>query len=131
VTFINNVVVEKEDSSLLAQKMVVIYEENSQKKSEIKKIEAFNDVKIFSQDFIANSQYGYYDPKKSIFVLEKKVIVNNGTSIASGEKFIYDIKTKKGNFVGQRQEESIKKRVTVIIGNDIKEQKKSKKIKDE
>ena len=32
-------------------------------KAEIKKIEAFKDVKIFSQDFIASSDYGYFDPQ--------------------------------------------------------------------
>ena len=120
---------EKQDSSLLAQKMIVLYVENGDRKGEIKKIEAFDNVKIFSEDFIASGEYGYYDPAGSFFVLERKVIVNNGTSIGSGDKFIYNIKTKKGNFVGKKGETSIAKnkedkRVTVIIGNDINEQKK-------
>lgn len=107
----------------------MIYSENGDKKGEIKKIEAFNNVKIFSQDFIASGEYGYYDPVGSFFVLERKVIVNNGTSIGKGDKFIYNIKTKKGNFVGQKGETSLgktkeDKRVTIIIGNDIGEQKK-------
>jgi len=129
VTFLNNVVVEKQDSSLLARRMVVLYAESGEKKGEIKKIEAFDNVKIFSEDFIASGEYGYYDPANSFFVLERKVIVNNGTSIGSGNKFIYNIKTKKGNFVGKSEETSLgkaklDKRVTVIIGNDINEQKK-------
>lgn len=116
--------------------MVVIYEKMANGKAEIKKIEAFKDVKIFSQDFIASSDYGYFDPQKSIFVLEKKVMVNNGTSIASGDKFIYNIKTKKGNFVGKKQdlssnENTSKKRVVVVIGDDVKEQKKLRKNKDD
>ena len=129
VTFLNNVVVEKQDSSLLAQKMIVLYNETGAKKGQIKKIEAFDNVKIFSEDFIASGEYGYYDPVGLFFVLERKVIVNNGTSIGSGDKFIYNIKTKKGNFVGKRDETSLikaksDKRVTVIIGNDINEQKR-------
>jgi lipopolysaccharide export system protein LptA len=141
VEFNDNVIVEKDDSSLLADKMIVIYEENKSndlksKKTEIKRIDAFNHVKIFSDDSTASAQTGYYDPKKNIFVLQKNVIVNNGTSIASGEKFVYDISTKKGNFIGNQSEVSQEKnpllpkkdqRVTVIIGDDIKDIKKSKK----
>jgi lipopolysaccharide transport protein LptA len=131
INFLKNVVVEKDNSSLLAQKMTVIYVNDSNDKSEIKKIEAFGDVKIFSEEFIASGEYGFYDPNKSIFVLEKNVIVNNGTSIASGNKFIYDIQTKKGNFVGKKDETSITgnggdKRVIVVIGDDLKDQKKSR-----
>ena len=132
VNFLSNVVVEKDDSSLLAQKMTVVYEEKSKSgNSEIKKIEAFDNVKVFSEDFIASGEYGFYDPKKAIFVLERNVIVNNGTSIASGDKFIYDLQTKKGNFVGKKDETSITgnggdKRVVVIIGNDSKVSKKDK-----
>lgn len=112
--------------------MTVLYAKTAGSKSEIKKIEAFDNVRIFSEDFIASGEYGYYDPKQSFFVLERNVIVNNGTSIASGDKFVYNIKTKKGNFVGKKNETSITgnggdKRVVVVIGNDLKDQKKSKK----
>jgi lipopolysaccharide transport protein LptA len=133
VNFLHNVVVEKDDSSLLAQKMTVVYEQKGKGgSSEIKKIEAFDNVKVFSEDFIASGEYGFYDPKKSIFVLERNVIVNNGTSIASGNKFIYDLQTKKGNFVGKKDETSITgnggdKRVVVVIGNDPKGEKKTLK----
>jgi lipopolysaccharide export system protein LptA len=137
------VTVEKDDSSLLANKMTVLYEEKSQsnsQKSSIKKIIAQDNVKIFSEDFVASGDSGYYEPSKNIFVLEKNVIVNNGTSIASGNKFIYDLVTKKGKFVGRKDETSITgnggdKRVVVVIGDDFpdrkKEIKKSKKEKNE
>ena len=143
INFINNVTVEKDDSSLLANKMTVLYEEKSEangQKSSIKKIIAKDNVKIFSEDFVASGDSGYYEPSKNIFVLEKNVIVNNGTSIASGNKFIYDLVTKKGKFVGRKDETSITgnggdKRVVVVIGDDFpdrkKEMKKSKKEKNE
>jgi len=129
VTFINNVVVEKDDSSLLANKMKVLYDKqqdpNNKDKSSnsIKRIEAYGDVKIFSEEFIASGDKGHYNPIADLFILENNVIVNNGTSIASGNKFIYSLKTKKGKFVGQKNETSITgnggdKRVVVIIGND-------------
>jgi lipopolysaccharide transport protein LptA len=136
INFYNNVVVEKDDSSLIADHMKLIYleKENSSDDVEIKKIEAFNNVKIFTSEYVASGNYGYYLPKKNLFILEEDVIVNNGTSIASGEKFIYDIKIKLGNFVGAIGEASIgkkrnakniedtkkqsKKRITIIIGDE-------------
>lgn len=133
VDFLNNVVVEKDDSSLLAQKMTVLYSEKSKGgKTSIKRINAEKDVKIFSEEFIASGNSGYYDPEKNIFVLERDVIVNNGTSIASGNKFIYDLTTKKGRFVGTKNETSITgnggdKRVVVVIGNDLQDRKKEAK----
>jgi lipopolysaccharide transport protein LptA len=144
IDFFHNVVVEKDDSSLLAQKMRVFYEnkpaenvaEGEKKQSSIQKIEAKENVKIFSEDFIASGDFGYYEPKKDSFILEKNVIVNNGTSIASGDKFLYDLKTKKGVFIGRKDETSIvgnggDKRVVVVIGNDLQGKKKSKKEKNE
>jgi len=139
ITFINNVVVEKDDSSLLAQRMIVLYDEKkdgdkSEKTSSIRRIDAKDNVKIFSEEFVGSGDSGYYEPDKSIFVLEKNVIVNNGTSIASGDKFIYDTRTKKGHFVGKKNETSITgnggdKRVVVVIGSeeDMKDSKKTKK----
>ena len=99
--------------------------------SKIKRIDAYDNVKIFSEDFVASGDYGYFDPLNDFFVLEKNVIVNNGTSIASGDKFLYNIKTKKGNFLGRKDETSIaknngEKRVVVIIGEDSAEKKKDK-----
>ncbi len=136
ITFTNNVVVEKDDSSLLAQKMIVLYDDKKKDGSEssIRRIDATDNVKIFSEEFVASGDYGFYEPAKSIFVLEKNVIVNNGTSIASGDKFVYDTQTKRGNFVGKKNETSIAgnggdKRVIIVIGNDPNDPKDSKKSK--
>lgn len=136
IDFINNVVVEKDDSSLLANKMTVFYNEKSKEKASIKRIDAKENVKIFSEEFIASGDFGYYDPAKNIFVLEKNVIVNNGTSIASGQKFVYSLQSKKGNFVGGKNETSITgnggdKRVVIVIGNDLQDSKKQKNKKNE
>jgi lipopolysaccharide export system protein LptA len=170
IDFFGNVVVEKDDSSMLAQKMTIFYEEEKEnkstkkkdaepdkalavdpknlnpvtiadkpadsaaqsKKSSIKRIDAKENVKIFTEDFIASGDVGYYDPSQDIFVLEQNVIVNNGTSIASGSKFVYNLGTKKGNFIGNRDETSIvgrnhDKRVVLILGDEAKDQKKSSK----
>ena len=137
IDFIHNVVVEKDDSSMLAQKMKVVYAEKGQgeDESKIKRIDASENVKIFSEEFIASGDSGYFEPDKNSFTLEKNVVVNNGSSIASGDKFIYNLTTKKGNFVGKKEESlavdnKSDGRVVIIIGDEAKKQKKSK-AKDE
>ncbi len=126
IDFLEDVVVESGDNSLTSQKMVVIFDENSDSGSAIKKVNAYDDVKIFANDFIATSNKGYYDPKKDIFVLQENVLVNNGMSVASGEHFLYDLKNEKGIFIGQKNEVEVAKdklqkdgRVQIIINDDL------------
>ena len=135
IEFSDNVIVEKEDSSLLADRMIVVYEEKksndfNNKSTKINKIEAFDHVKIFTDDSTATGDKGYFDPNENIFVLEKNVMVNNGTSIASGEKFIYNLTSKKGYFIGKQNQTNKQKdqddRVTVIITDSAKDLKKTK-----
>ncbi len=140
VNFIGNVVIEKADSNLFSQKMTVLYEEKKDQKSgesqasqasqesSIKKIYTDEKVKIFGDDFVATGDSGYYDPKQDVFVLEKNVMVNNGISVARGDKFIYNITSKKSNFVSREEKsaEEDDKRVVVVIGDDVKDSKKSK-----
>lgn len=124
--------------------MTILYDEKKEKKKEdtepeekaseqssIKKIYTDEKVKIFTQDFVATGESGYYDPKADTFVLEKNVMVNNGVSIAKGDKFIHHISTKKSNFVGQKQDKTTDedKRVVVILGDDAKDLKKPKEKK--
>lgn len=144
VNFIGHVVIEKQDSSLLSEKMTILYNETEKKdeksaqnfddqesqsrgNSSIKKIYTDEKVKIFSEDFVAIGDSGYYDPQADVFVLEKNVMVNNGVSIAKGDKFVHHISTKKSNFVGKKEDEDKENRVVVILGDDAKEFKKSKK----
>jgi lipopolysaccharide export system protein LptA len=118
IDFIGNVIVEKDQDSILADKMILFYQENKSDnqttKSKIEKIEASDNVKFFSKDYVATSKNGYYNPDQDLLTLENDVVVNNGTSIAKGNKFIYNFKTKKGNLTEQDRV----KRATVIIGND-------------
>ena len=135
--FIGHVVVKKGLDTMLAERMLVFYEDdkNSEmksfngapaanqpaKKSAIKRIEAEQNVRVFSTDMVATGDSGYYDPQADIFVLEQNVVVNNGSSVGHGDKFVYSLKTQKGNFVGNKTEESsnvIDNRVIFVISND-------------
>lgn len=135
VVYLNgNVVVEREDFNILADHMKIYYDENSKKDGEndidevknqssiehssIKKIIANDNIKIFNQDFVATGNNGSYDPKEENFILENNVVLNRGLSTAHGEKFIYNLKTKKGNLIGEKikeKKETTDGRVTVII----------------
>lgn len=125
---------------MLAEKMTVYYfqesdirpiDKNGQKAS-IKKIEAKEKVKISNADFVATGDYGYYDPALNLFTLQDNVAVDNGSSIAHGSKFIYDLNSKKGNLIGgekqllKSDQNRQDKRVVVIINEDTKKQKKNK-----
>jgi len=140
IEFSDNVILEKEESSLLADKMIVVYAENksnnlNNKSTKIKKIEAFDHVKIFTDDSTATGDSGFFNPNDNTFVLEKNVIVNNGTSIASGEKFVYNLTTKKGYFIGKQIQNNTQNvqddRVTVIITDSVKDLKKTNNNNDQ
>ena len=108
--------------------------ENKTMNSSIKKIEATNNVKVFNDEFVATGTYGFYSANQNNIILEKNVTFNNGTSVAHGEKFVYDLKTKKGNMVGtgnpakptNHQADSDDGRVIVIIDDStIKQSQKN------
>jgi lipopolysaccharide export system protein LptA len=95
---VGNVVIQTSNDTILADE-VVIYGENktteNKIQSKIRKIEAKGNVRVFSKDFVANSRTGYLDFRKELLVLENDVLVNSKTSIETGNKFIYNLKTKK------------------------------------
>lgn len=136
IDFLNNVIIESEDSSLLSKKLTLFYrpknpagDQNMSKVNSssflIKEIKAYGDVKLFNRDIVASSDLGTFYPDKNSVILEKNVIVNNGTSVLTGDKFFYNTKTKKGDFIGAvkktKQNNNNDDRVTVILGNDLKE----------
>ncbi len=131
IDFINNVIVERQDFSMLAKKMTVYYFDNkiddnsTNKNSSIKEIKAYENIKLFNNEFTAKSDVATFEPDKNIIILEKNVMVNNGTSVIKGDKFIYDLNLKKGQVFGQKNlknlNEKIDERVMIIIGDDIKD----------
>lgn len=129
IEFNDNAVIEKDDSSILADKMVVFYEEQKTDKSaNLKKVEAIGNVKIFNQEFTVTGKKGIYTPSDDSLVIQDDVILNDGTSVAHGQKFLYNLKTKKGLLDGVNSNENSKNlpkkagngRVTVIINEGAK-----------
>jgi lipopolysaccharide transport protein LptA len=104
IIFLDDVEVEREDTTFLSDKMIVYYNENKKSKNDqpgsIKRIDAEKNVRIFREEFVATGDHGSYDPQAGTFAIEKNVIFNNGTSIAKGEKFTYNTKTQKGYLTG-------------------------------
>ena len=139
IEFFENVIIEREDTSFLSDKMIAYYDEEKKEKignkdeaGIIKKINAFGRVKIFNQEIVATGDTGSYDPSLGIFTIEENVIFNNGTSIANGKKFIYNINTKKSNLFGEESQAGQLKdsRVLIIIGEEEKNKKNKKEEKN-
>lgn len=79
IDLINNVIIEKEDISLLSDKMEIIYHDNKKSdlsnSSKIKEIKALNNIKMFNNEFVASSQIGIYDPKKTFLFCKKMLLL--------------------------------------------------------
>lgn len=125
IDFVDNVVIKNGPDIMTAQKVILFYKKSSNSnKNEIDIINAYHDVKIFASDFVATAELGYYNPNKSLFTLEKDVIVNNGNSIGVGDKFIYNLTTKQGEFLTKNSTSNAKKDNRVSITIDNKKEKK-------
>ena len=113
IIFTNNVVATKDDIVVLSDIMTV---NHNKKKSDIDNIIATDRVRISNQEFTATGDKGFYEAKSKIFTLSENVIFNNGTSVVSGEKFIYNFKTKKSSLINNKK--SNKGKVKIILQKD-------------
>ncbi len=120
VEFDQDAVIENGDTSILSDKMIVFYDENKDDKtSNINKIEAINNVKVFNEEFIVTGDNGSYDPHEETLIITNNVVFNNGTSIANGEKFTYNLKTNKGFLVGKKADiKNLKSDRVIVIINE-------------
>ena len=154
IEFLKNVVAEREDTSILADRMLVKYVEDKTKADSIEHIYAYGNVRIFNQEFVVTGDKGFYDPQLGDFIVEENVIFNNGTSRANGEKFIYNVISNKGYLTGaDPQEEPVNEnfedgedieegsdeptkakkdnRVILIIGDDVADSQEDEKSETE
>lgn len=121
IQFVNNAIIENSDTSILADKIIVFYNENTKNsKASLKEAKATGNVKVFNEEFVATGDNGFYKPQDESFIITDNVIFNDGTSIANGEKFIYNLATKKGLLIGDKNElDGIKNNRIMIIINEV------------
>jgi len=113
-----NVVLQRPDSTLYAQK-VILFLQNTQN-MEIKKIEAFKNVKIETQETTAFGDYGIYLPSENQVELQGNVEIQKDGSSIYGDKVVSNLETMISKMVPS----SDKKRVSgVISGSSIKRKK--------
>ncbi len=126
IEFINNAIIENADTSILADKIIVFYNEkgdnnSSNNKTSIKEAKAMGNIKIFNDEFVATGDNGFYKPEDESFVITDNVIFNDGTSIAKGERFVYNLAKRKGLLLGAKDEvENVKNNRVIVIINEIK-----------
>lgn len=132
IEFIENVVIQNPDERISANRVILYYNENTNNAvnvdfdGRIKEIIAIGNVRFHNKEIDSKSDFGHYNPYTNILTLEKNVEVKRYGSYAYGEKFDYNLKTKIGNFVGEKKTEQEKKENRVII---IIDSKKNKEIK--
>lgn len=158
--FIGNVTIAREEVVMKSSKMLAVFSKESvdetvssqQKKNSEKqnnerrgsktnkntpkllKIISNVPIKIFTNDSVISADRGYYNHLEKQFILERNVLLNNGTSVVSGNKFTYDLATKKGRLLSQflpednknqnpkidhKEDSKIHKRAVVIINNGL------------
>ena len=124
IEFTNNAIIENSDTSILADKIIVFYNEKTKNsKASLKEAKATGNVKVFNEEFVATGDNGFYKPQDESFIITDNVIFNDGTSIANGEKFIYNLATKKGLLIGDKNKlDGIKNNRIMIIINEVNQQ---------
>ena len=142
IELINHVAIKRTSDSIFANKMIIFYTEDgnnsqpteakNQKLSSIKKIEAYENVKIINDSLTATADKGYYSSSENIFILEDNVVVHDGNATGNGKKFIYNLETKKGHFEGEHnakhnQNGATDNRVVVIINSEKKNKNENSK----
>jgi lipopolysaccharide transport protein LptA len=141
IEFEYNVVLTKDDISLLSDKMLVLIEEKKinqnngkNSKREIKSAKAIGNVKMFGEEFFATGDFGDYDVKNSLFKITGNVILNEGTKIANGDEFTYDLIKKSGFLSSKNSKDGDKSdkssRPMVIINEDIDNFKQNNETSD-
>lgn len=126
IEFKKNVILTRDDLSFLSDKMTVFTNEKSTiNNNSIEFIKAKGNVKIFNEEFVATGNSGFYDVKNNIFKIFGNVILNEGTKIAYGEEFTYDINSANGFLSSNNVNDSDNKtRSTIIINEDLNNLKK-------
>jgi lipopolysaccharide export system protein LptA len=86
VTFKGNVVAKQEDTTLYANTLTIIYDQQMKK---LKEIIAVGNVKVVQLDRRATGQKATFDQDKNKVVLDGEAVVREGTNVIRGERIIF------------------------------------------
>ena len=115
ITFIKKVVAKQDKFTLQADKMIINYTENKDKKTEIKNIKAINNVKFTTDEIVATGTNGYYNLDNNTIILKNNVkIIKDGIKLFANE-FKYFILTGRTEIEGKKDSND---RVTIILDNN-------------
>lgn len=115
ITFIKKVVAKQDKFTLQADKMIINYAENKDKKAEIKNIKAINNVKFTTDEIVATGNNGYYNLDNNTIILKNNVkIIKDGIKLFANE-FKYFTLTGRTEIEGKKDSND---RVTIILDNN-------------
>ena len=102
--FKKNVLV-KQGQMVLKADEVKVYSEDilGKKRSKIKKIEAFGDVKFSSMGKTAEANNAHYDVAKGKVTLKNKVRLEEDGNTLEGSNFIYNVNTGRSSISGSKK----------------------------
>lgn len=114
ITFYTDVVATQDKFTLMADKMVVFYREDKNKKMNIEKIEAQKNVKFMDGVVIATGDIGWYELGENKIILQDNIKATEKGITLTAERFEYDVLTEKTKIIGNNNPNE---RVTIILDN--------------
>lgn len=114
ITFYTDVVATQDKFTLTADKMVVFYKEDKNKKMNIEKIEAQKNVKFMDGVVIATGDVGWYELGENKIILQDNIKATEKGITLTAERFEYDVITEKTKIIGNNNPNE---RVTIILDN--------------
>jgi lipopolysaccharide export system protein LptA len=86
VTFKGNVIAKQEDTTLYANTVIIIYDQNTKK---LKEIIATGNVKVTQLDRRATGQKATFDQDKNKIVLDGEAVIREGSNVIRGERITF------------------------------------------
>jgi lipopolysaccharide export system protein LptA len=123
VTFKGNVVAKQEDTTLYANTLTIIFDQNEKK---LKEIIAVGNVKVVQLERRATGQKATFDQDKNKVIMDGEAVVREGANVIRGERIIFYVDEERSVV------EPVKGgRVSTSITPPPKEEREEKKTKEE
>ncbi len=123
VIFKGNVVAKQEETTLYANTLTILFDQDEKK---LKEIIAVGNVKVVQLDRRATGQKAIFDQDKNKVVLDGDAVVREGTNVIRGERIIFYVDEERSVVEGGKGG-----RVSTSITPPQKEEGESRKSKEE